>query len=158
MQKLLVLSALLCAVPLPGFAAGTDERPSAPAPAPKPAASADYDAGKAAVERGDWKTAIELLDRAASREPRNANIQNYLGFANRNAGNWETAMNHYRSALSLDPNHRGANEYVGRAYLMRGNLALAEEHLGKLEKICGRGCSEYASLSSAIAEYRKNPK
>lgn len=154
LQKIVfVVGALLSASTL---AAGTDERPSQPAP--RPAANADYDAGKAAVERGDWKAAIDLFGKVAAREPRNANAQNYLGFAHRNAGNWETAMTHYRQALSLEPNHRGANEYVGRAYLMRGNLALAEEHLGRLEKICGRGCDEYASLARAIDEYRRNPK
>jgi tetratricopeptide (TPR) repeat protein len=165
-----------------GFAAGTDEPKPAPKPpskpepkaepkpAPKPdtkeapkaqpgaALDADYVAGKQAVAARDWKRAIALLERAEARDPKDANVHNYLGFANRNDGNWEVAMNHYRTALALNPEHRGATEYMGHAFLLRGNLSLAQAQLSKLERMCGRGCEEYASLSKAIDDYRVNPK
>ena len=172
----LLTTALLAASPT-GFGAGTDEPPPTPRPAPKPApkpdpkpdtkeapkalpaaADPDYLAGKSAVAAEDWKRAIELLSRAAARDAGNANIQNYLGFANRNDGNWETAMRHYRVALHIDPAHRGATEYMGHAYLMRGNLPLARAQLTRLERLCGRSCDEYASLSRAIEDHRRNPR
>lgn len=173
-----IIALTLAALSVPGHAVGTDEPKPAPKPAPKPepkpdtkdspkdapkAAAApvqdpDYVAGKAAVDARDWKRAIELFTRAASRDSDNANIQNYLGFANRNEGNWEVAMKHYRTALALNPEHRGATEYMGHAYLLRGNLQLAQGQLARLERICGRGCEEYASLSKAIDEFRRNPK
>jgi len=171
-----ILAVMLAALPALGQAAGTDEPKPAPKPAPKPepkpepkpdtkdapkAAAVpdpDYIAGKTAVDARDWKRAIELLSRAAARDADNANIHNYLGFANRNDGNWETAMKHYRIALALNPDHRGATEYMGHAYLLRGNLPLAQAQLVRLERICGRACQEYASLSGAIEDFRRNPR
>jgi hypothetical protein len=32
--------------------------------------------------------------------------------------------------------------------------AEAEKHLAELEKICGRGCEEYAELAKSIADYK----
>ena len=166
----IVLAAALCTAPLPGFAAGSDEPPRpAPKPEPKPdskdapkalpaAADSDYLAGKSAVETREWKRAIEFLSRAAARDAGNANIQNYLGFANRNDGNWEAAMQHYRLALSLNPAHRGATEYMGHAYLMRGNLQLADGQLARLERLCGHDCAEYTTLAKAIEDHRRNPR
>ena len=43
----------------------------------------DYAAGKAAIEANDWTTAITLLSSAGVRDTRNADIQNYLGYAYR---------------------------------------------------------------------------
>jgi Flp pilus assembly protein TadD len=168
-----ILAVTLAVLSVPGHAVGTDEPKPAPKPAPKPepkpdskdapkaapvVLDADYVAGKAAVDARDWKRAIELFSRAAGRDADNANIQNYLGFANRNDGNWEVAMKHYRTALALNPEHRGATEYMGHAYLLRGNLQLAQGQLARLERICSRGCEEYASLSKAIEDFRRNPK
>ena len=162
-----ILAVTLATLPALGHAVGSDEPKPAPKPAPKPepkpepkpdskdapkaapavSQDADYVAGKMAVDARDWKRAIELFSRAAARDADNANIQNYLGYANRNDGNWEVAMKHYRTALALNPEHRGATEYMGHAYL-----------LARLERLCGRGCDEYASLSKAIEDFRLNPK
>jgi predicted Zn-dependent protease len=60
----------------------------------------------------------------------------------------------YGKALALDPNHRGANEYIGVAYLKVKQPAKAQEHLARLEKICGKSCDEYKDLAKAIAEYK----
>ena len=46
----------------------------------------DYAAGKQAIDAKDWSTAIKSLNSAALRDTRNADIQNYLGYAYRNAG------------------------------------------------------------------------
>ena len=87
-----------------------------------------------AIEAKDWSGAIRFLSSAALRDTRNADIQNYLGYAYRNAGNLDLAFQHYDKALKLSPRHRGAHEYVGEAYLIVGNLAKAEEHLAALLK------------------------
>ena len=92
---------------------------------------------------------------AALRDTRNADIQNYLGFAYRNAGNLDLAFRHYEKALQLSPRHRGAHEYVGEAYLMAGNLAKAEEHLAALRAICLIECEEYEDLKAKVAAYRQ---
>ncbi|MBL8385792.1 MAG: tetratricopeptide repeat protein [Burkholderiales bacterium] len=177
----LFVATALAGSPATGLGAGSDEPPPprpTPKPQPKPdpkpapkdagkeapraapdaAAASDYAAGKAAVAQARWKEAIALLERAAERDPGNANIHNQLGFAYRNDGDWERAFGHYRAALAANPQHRGTHEYLGRAYLLRGNLRLAQAHLTRLERICGRGCEEYASLSGAIEDQRRLPR
>jgi tetratricopeptide (TPR) repeat protein len=135
-----------------GFAADTDETPAAAK------LDADYAAGKKAIESKDWSAAIKSLSSAALRDTRNPDIQNYLGYAYRNAGQIDLAFKHYERALQLNPRHRGAHEYVGEAYLLAGNLAKAEEHLAALQKICLIPCEEYGDLKKEIDAYRKHLK
>ena len=134
--------------PCPAFAVDTDDDPAAAQLDP------DYAAGKKAIEAKDWDTAIKLLSSAALRDTRNADIQNYLGFAHRNSGKMDLAFRHYERALRINPRHRGAHEYVGEAYLQVGDLAKAKEHLAALEKICLIPCEEYAELKEKIDAYR----
>jgi tetratricopeptide (TPR) repeat protein len=115
----------------------------------------DFAAGKRAIMAGDWQGAIEVLTSAGLRDDRNADIQNYLGYAHRRLRQLDPAMRHYRQALTLNPRHRSAHEHLGEAYLMQGNLAKAEEQLAALEKICLISCEEYDDLKRALADYNK---
>lgn len=144
-----VLSLALALAGAPVFAEPTEENPGADQLDP------DYAAGKKAIEAKDWDTAIKSLSSAALRDTRNADIENYLGFAYRNSGNFDAAFRHYEKALALSPRHRGAHEYIGETYLKVGNLAKAEEHLSKLREICLIPCEEYEDLRKAIEAYRK---
>ena len=117
----------------------------------------EYAAGKAAIAAKDWAAAIRSLSSAALRDTRNADIENYLGYAYRQSGQLPLAFTHYQRALQLDPRHRGAHEYIGEAYLMANNLPKAEEHLAALQRICLIPCEEYEDLKKAVAEYRKHP-
>jgi tetratricopeptide (TPR) repeat protein len=116
----------------------------------------DYAAGKQAIEARNWQAAIKSLASAALRDTRNADIQNYLGYAYRNAGQLDLAFKHYDRALMLNPRHRGAHEYVGETYLMVNNVAKAEEHLAALQKICLIPCEEFDDLKKKIDAYRKS--
>ena len=115
----------------------------------------EFAAGKRALAAGEWHAAISVLTPAALRDDRNADIQNYLGYAYRQLRQFEPALTHYRQALALNPRHRTAHEHLGEAYLARGNLAKAEEHLAALERICLIPCDEYDDLKRAITEYSK---
>jgi Flp pilus assembly protein TadD len=139
----------LLLLPSVGLAADTDEGPAGARLDP------DYAAGKKAIEAKDWSAAIKSLSSVALRDTRNPDIQNYLGYAYRNAGQMDLAFKHYERALQLNPRHRGAHEYVGEAYLLAGNLAKAEEHLDALQKICLIPCEEYGDLKKEIDAYRK---
>ena len=143
------LAACLVLLPLASIAVDTDDDPAAASLDP------DYAAGKKAIEAKDWSAAIKLLSSAALRDTRNADIQNYLGYAYRNAGQMELAFKHYARALQLNPRHRGAHEYVGEAYLIVNNLSKAEEHLAALQEICLLPCEEYEDLKKQIDIYRK---
>ena len=110
-----------------------------------------------AIEAKDWSKAVAELDVAAREEPRNADVQNLLGYSwrKRATPNLPKAFEHYNTALRLDPRHKGAHEYIGEAYLMDKKPAEAEKHLAQLETICGnKTCEEYADLAKAIADYK----
>jgi len=110
-----------------------------------------------AIEAKDWNKAVAELDVAAREEPRNADVQNLLGYSwrKRATPNLPKAFEHYNTALRLDPRHKGAHEYIGEAYLMDKKPAEAEKHLAQLEAICGnKTCEEYADLAKAIADYK----
>jgi tetratricopeptide (TPR) repeat protein len=115
----------------------------------------DFATGKRAIVAGDWNGAIKALTSAGLRDDRNADIQNYLGYAYRRLRQLDPAMLHYQQALTLNPRHRSAHEHLGEAYLVRGDLIKAEEHLAALERICLIPCEEYDDLKRAIAEYNK---
>jgi len=115
----------------------------------------DFAAGKRAMAAGNWNAAIAALAPLSLRDDRNADVQNYLGYAYRRLRQIEPAMEHYLRALAINPRHRSAHEHVGEAYLVQGNLAKAKEHLAALERICLITCAEYDDLKRAIAEYNK---
>lgn len=178
-NRLIVTLVAAAALALPAqsaFAEGTEENPGAtvvpastlaplafptagaatttPAakPGPAPAAAADYATGKAALDKKDWTGAIAAFTKAAALDPTNADIQNFLGFASRNAGNYPKALAYYAAALKLNPNHRGAREYLGETYVKLKQLPKAKAELAALKKICGNTtCEEYVDLAKAIA-------
>jgi tetratricopeptide (TPR) repeat protein len=115
----------------------------------------DFAAGKRAIGAGDWEAAIKALTNAALRDARNADIQNYLGYAYRRLRQFDPAMQHYQQALTLNPRHRSAHEHLGEARLAQGDLPKAKEHLAALEQICLIPCDEYDDLKRAIVEYNK---
>jgi tetratricopeptide (TPR) repeat protein len=95
------------------------------------------------------------LTSAGPRDARNADIQNYLGYAYRRLRQVDPAMRHYQQALMLNSRHRSAHEHLGEAYLAQGDLTKAEEHLMALERICLIPCDEYNDLKGALATYDK---
>ena len=115
----------------------------------------DFAAGKRAIVASDWNGAIKTLTLAGLRDDRNADIQNYLGYAYRRLRQLDPAMRHYQQALTLNPRHRSAHEHLGEAYLVQGDLIKAEEHLAALDRICLIACEEYDDLKRAIAAYNK---
>jgi Tfp pilus assembly protein PilF len=147
----------LAAMALTAAAFAADTAPTASAPT----ASERISAAREAIKAKNWKTALNELNMAAKEEPKNADVHNLLGYANRKQAqpNLPKAFEHYKMALQLDPNHKGAHEYIGEAYLMDKKPAEAEKHLATLEKLCGnKTCEEYADLAKSLAEYRVKNK
>jgi tetratricopeptide (TPR) repeat protein len=114
----------------------------------------DFAAGKKALVAEDWNGAIAALKLAALRDPRNADIQNYIGYAYRRLKQLGPAMQHYQQALLLNRRHRSAHEHVGELYLVLGEPAKAEQQLAALEDICLIPCVETDDLKRAIAAYK----
>ena len=150
MKTLLAALVFACAAAAPslGFAEAAADTKSRIA-----AARVDYERGRKAIDKMDWKGAIAALESAAQHDPQDPEFQNLLGFSHRNAGNMELAFKHYERALELNPYHRSTHEYLGRAYLMVDKPEKALEHLKFLERNCPRGCRELELLKKAIDEY-----
>ena len=115
----------------------------------------DFAAGKRALAAEDWNGAIAALRLAALRDPRNADIQNYIGYGYRRLRQFGPAMQHYQQALMFNRRHRSAHEHLGELYLVLGEPAKAEQQLATLEEICLIPCEEYGDLKRAIATYKK---
>jgi tetratricopeptide (TPR) repeat protein len=113
----------------------------------------DFAAGKKALVAEDWNGAIAALKLAALRDPRNPDIQNYIGYAYRRLRQLGPAMQHYQQALLLNRRHRSAHEHLGELYLVLGEPAKAEQQLATLEDICLIPCVETDDLKRAIAVY-----
>ena len=146
--SLALAAAIVLAAALPSASDPSETKPEAVALDP------DYAAGKLALERKDWREAVERFGQAALRDPDNADLHNYLGYSYRNSGRLDPAFTHYKRALELNPRHRGAHEYAGEAYLMMDDLASAERHLAALRAICLLPCEELGDLERAISGYR----
>jgi tetratricopeptide (TPR) repeat protein len=114
----------------------------------------DFAAGKKALGAGDWNGAITALKLAALRDPQNADIQNYIGYAYRRLRQLELAFAHYQQALAFNPRHRSAHEHLGEGYLLKGDLIKAQEQLAALQDICLIPCIEFDDLQTAIAAYK----
>lgn len=114
----------------------------------------DFAAGKRALVANDWNGAIAALRLAALRDPRNADIQNYIGYAHRRLRQWGLAMQYYQQALVLNRRHRSAHEHIGELYLALGEPASAELQLATLEEICLIPCTETEDLKRALAAYK----
>ena len=115
----------------------------------------DFKAGKKALAVEDWNGAIAAFELAALRDPLNADIQNYIGYAYRRLRQLGPAIGHYQQALTLNPRHRNAHEHLGEAYLVLGESAKAEQLLAALGNLCLIPCEEYEDLKRAIAAYRR---
>jgi Flp pilus assembly protein TadD len=89
---------------------------------------------------------------AGLRDARDADIQNYLGYAYHRLRQFDLAMRHYQQALTLNPRQRSAHKHLGEAHLAQDDLAKAEEHLTALERICLIPCDKYDGLKRAIAK------
>lgn len=149
--------ALAAAASLPLVVFAADTTPAASPATKGPSVNERLDSARKAIEAKDWSKALADLNQAAREEPRNADVQNLLGYSYRKRATPDLtrSFEHYNNALKLDPNHKGANEYIGEAYLMDKKPAEAEKHLARLEVICGnKTCDEYQDLAKSIASYK----
>ena len=90
----------------------------------------DFKAGKKALRAENWNGAIAAFELAALRDPTNADIQNYIGYAYRRLRQMGPAIGHYQKALMLNSRHRSAHEHLGEAYLVLGRAGQGTATVG----------------------------
>ena len=151
LSRRVAVALLACVLSTAGAAAADGDRNPAPSRTQDPA----YTQAVKAIETGQFKTAIPLLEGVVARDDRNADAYNWLGYAVRKDGDPARAIPIYQKALAIDPRHRGAHEYIGEAYLMVGDLASARQHLARLDSLCFFSCEEYRDLKKAIEAFER---
>jgi tetratricopeptide (TPR) repeat protein len=152
---ILILALLTAGLPTRAGAAGGGGGDGASTTPAKPE-DPQYTAGVRAIKAGDFAKAIPLLQSVVSRDDKNADAYNWLGYATRKNGDAPAAIPFYEKALAIDPKHKGAHEYLGEAYLVLDNLPKAKEHLRTLDSLCFITCSEYRDLKRAVEAYEKS--
>ena len=85
--------------------------------------------------------------KAYSKDKKNADILNYLGYSLRKTGDLEKAETYYLKGLDLDAGHIGINEYLGELYVQTNRIDLAKK---RLEVLMGCKCEEYEELKALI--------
>ena len=99
-------------------------------------------------ERNDYVAAIPQLEALGQND--RADVANLIGYSYRKLGKYELASTWYERALKADPSHVRTWQYYGLWQVEQGNREQAVYHLGRIEKICGKGCPEYQSLAAAL--------
>ena len=93
--------------------------------------------------------AYKKLEKAYTKDKKNADILNYLGYTLRKTGDLKQAEIYYLKGLELDSEHLGINEYLGELYVQTNRIELAKE---RLEVLKGCNCEEYEELKELIEE------
>jgi len=91
--------------------------------------------------------ALDKFEKAYSKNKKNVDVLNYLGFTLRKTGNLEKAEVFYLKGLELDAAHLGINEYLGELYVQTNRIELAKE---RLQILNGCKCEEYEELKELI--------
>jgi tetratricopeptide (TPR) repeat protein len=124
--------------------------PTAAAAGAAPTAASLLAEGRTAIAAKKWPEAIASLKKAAALDPKDADIQNLLGFSTRNNGDYPGALAFYDVALKLNPKHLGALEYQGEAFVKLGQMPKAKANMATLKKLCGTSCEQYKDLAAAV--------
>lgn len=122
----------------------------APAAGAAPAAASLLAEGRTAIAAKKWADAIASLKKAAALDPKDADIQNLLGYSTRKSGDPAGSLTFYNAALTLNPKHLGALEYQGEAFVMLGQMPKAKANMATLKKLCGASCEQYKDLAAAV--------
>lgn len=87
--------------------------------------------GRELANKEQYKEAIEYLEKALQKDPKDIQILNSLGFANGRSGKYEKAKEWYKKALEIEPKFQKALGNIGHVLEMEGNY---EEAIKNYEK------------------------
>ena len=120
---ILVMALALAWAPITAHQSLADDGPPAfTAPTVTDAGNAALQKARALIKANNWRGALSKLEAAREARPKNADVYNLMGYANRKLRRFEVSLSNYRRALRLDPNHKGALEYLGELYVETGLL------------------------------------
>lgn len=109
-----------------------------------------YKAARLMVLDGQYEKGIAAFHALGRDE--HPDVANYLGYAHRKLGQYQQSKVWYETALASDPKHTRTLQYYGMWHLEQGNKLKAEDHLERIQVICGTACDDYRLLKEAIVE------
>jgi len=102
----------------------------------------------------DYSLAMAALKIADKDFPKDADINNFLGFSSRKLQLYKSAAIYYKKALAINPQHLGALAYQGELFIATKKVKLAKKNLATLARVCGINCKEYEDLKKAMERAR----
>jgi tetratricopeptide (TPR) repeat protein len=88
-----------------------------------------------ALEREDWPTAVTWLEKIATEEPENVEVQFNLAYCYSKLGQNEKAVRHYRKVVTLKPGLPAAHMNLGVALMEQGVASEALPHFKTAREI-----------------------
>ena len=129
---------------------------SNPAFANVPPAAIDlYQKGVAAAQKGNAKSAVELLNKAVIAHPNFALALNELGIQYLKLSQWDKAAETFEALLKLRPNDATTQLNLGIAFYNQNKLDQAETHLREALKLKSNGPSAHYYLGMALLRTKR---
>ena len=127
-------------------------------PAVPETATADelHQSGLAALNSGDFRTAIGLFKRVVQLEPKHAWAWNNLGLAYLGTGMLDSAIVSLRKQIAINPYDQYAYNNLGRAYRRRGNYEDAAEAFKRQIEINPLDHYAHANLGRLYVEQHRD--
>jgi tetratricopeptide (TPR) repeat protein len=125
-------------------------RPGGPAIPPSATPDDLIEAGHGALNVGNVRAAIPLLERAVQMEPQNKHAWNDLGLAYVGAGNLDKAIAAFEKQLEINPSDEQANNYLGLAFERRQDFARAAAAFRKQTQTSPLDPAAHASLGDVL--------
>ena len=107
--------------------------------------------GEALLSAGKYVEADDALESALAVDPRNRGAFVAMARVAQKQKLYGQAIRFANKALLLEPSDRQAIAVQGEAMVELGAVPRARENLAKLQKLCPNGCTELASLNTAIS-------
>lgn len=129
---------------------------SNPAFANVPPAAIDlYQKGIAAAQKGNAKSAVELLDKAVVAYPGFTLALNELGIQYLKLSQWDKAAAAFEGLVKLNPNDATTQLNLGIAFFNQNKLDQAETHLREAIKLKSNGPSAHYYLGMALLKTKR---
>ncbi len=106
--------------------------------------------GDADLAAGKIESANDNYEAALAADPRNRGAFVSLARSAQRQQLFGKAVRLTNKALLIEPGDRDALQVQGEAMVQLGALPRARENLAKLQKLCAKGCPQFASLNAAI--------
>ena len=84
------------------------------------------------MQKGEWKPAVELLEKVVEAVPGNAKLHNTLGIALSSSGRAEEAASQFNHALEIEPRYPSAHKNLALLDMSRKRFGAAGGHFERL--------------------------